>query len=257
MSNTALQPITDPSAKMSSKEIADLMEKRHDNVMRDIKNLIDEKAIGHLSFEESSYLNSQNKEQPMYLLDFQATMTLVTGYDAKRRSIVIDRWMKLETGQAKPALAKPATLLPIDREFRAAVRMAKAAGLKGNQAVLSANRLTREMTGSAPLQLLEITHLESPTDQDPHLTPTDIGKAIGEGISGQKVNKALEEMGYQVSRRNGKKSKVWDATEAGSKYAVIKDTGKKHSDGTPVRQLFWKKPVVEKVMLMMVEGGAA
>jgi len=193
----------------------------------------------------------------MYLLDFQATMTLITGYDAKRRSMVIDRWMRLETGQVKPALISPQNLSPIAKQLRACHSMAKIFGLKGNQAALTANKAVRKMTGIDPMGLLEITHLESPTDQDPHLTPTDIEKAIGEGISGQKVNKALEGMGYQVSRRNGKKSKVWDATEAGSKYAVIKDTGKKHSDGTPVRQLFWKKPVVEKVMLMMVEGGAA
>jgi len=34
-------------------------------------------------------------------------MTLITGYDAKRRSLVIDRWMKLETGEASPAMLPP------------------------------------------------------------------------------------------------------------------------------------------------------
>lgn len=38
----------------------------------------------------------------MYLLDFEATMTLVTGYDAKRRSQVIARWVELEKQKHDP-----------------------------------------------------------------------------------------------------------------------------------------------------------
>lgn len=39
----------------------------------------------------------------MYLLDFDATMTLITGYDARRRALVIKRWRELEERAAKPA----------------------------------------------------------------------------------------------------------------------------------------------------------
>ena len=59
--------------------------------MRDIKSLIEQGAICAPSFVESSYLSEQNKELPMHLLNFRATMTLITGYDAKRRAKVIDR----------------------------------------------------------------------------------------------------------------------------------------------------------------------
>ena len=98
-------PITiNPEQRMSSREIAEVMDKRHDNVVRDIRELIDEEAIDRLSFEEISYLDAMNREQPAYELNFQATMVLITGYDAKRRAVVIDRWLKLETGEAAPAL---------------------------------------------------------------------------------------------------------------------------------------------------------
>jgi hypothetical protein len=46
----------------------------------DIKNLIDQYAIDQRNFASISYTNSQNKEQPEFLLDFDATMTLITGY---------------------------------------------------------------------------------------------------------------------------------------------------------------------------------
>lgn len=240
--NTSSIKVFRSNARMSSKEIAEVMEKNHKNVMRDIKKLIEEGAIDRLRSEPTSYMDSYNRKQSMYMLDFQATMTLITGYDANRRALVIDRWMKLETGQVTPALMdKPFSLLPIDREFRAAVRMAKAAGLSGNQAVLSADRLTREMTGSAPLRLLQITHLKSETTSV-HLTPSDIGKQIG--MSGQKVNKVLEGLGLQESYRDHKDQLKWRPTKKGESLAIMKDTGKKHGGGTPVFQLFWLNEVL-------------
>lgn len=94
-----------PSLKMSSLEIAELMEKNHRDVMRDIRDLIDQDAIDQRRFAPISYVDSMNRNQPAYELDFQATMVLITGYDVKRRAKVIDRWMKLETGEAIPAMA--------------------------------------------------------------------------------------------------------------------------------------------------------
>ena len=81
-----------------------VMEKDHKNVIRDIKELIKDGAIDESNFGLISYLDPQNKEQPMYLLDFEGTMTLTTGYDAKRRAKVISRWVALEKGEAEPAL---------------------------------------------------------------------------------------------------------------------------------------------------------
>lgn len=100
---TTTHPVLNPNLRMTSLEISQLAEKRHDHVMRDIRDLIDQGAIGLSSFGESSYVNQQNKSQPMYSLDFEASMVLVTGYDAKRRSAVIKRWVALERGEATPA----------------------------------------------------------------------------------------------------------------------------------------------------------
>ncbi len=96
---------TNTNLRMTSLEIAELTEKNHQHVMRDIRDLIEQEAIGLSSFGQSSYTNEQNKSQPMYTLDFEASMVLVTGYDAKRRSAVIKRWVALERGEATPALA--------------------------------------------------------------------------------------------------------------------------------------------------------
>ena len=82
--------------KMSSVEISELMSKRHDHVLRDIKKLIEQEAVSAPNFGEASYQDAQGKERPMYLLDFHATVVLVTGYGAVKRSAVLGRWVAVE-----------------------------------------------------------------------------------------------------------------------------------------------------------------
>ena len=53
----------------------------------------------------SEYKDDSGKSNPMYFLDFHASMVLVTGYDAKKRSAVINRGMALEQGVASPQKA--------------------------------------------------------------------------------------------------------------------------------------------------------
>jgi len=115
MNNTPALVIN-PAARMTSLEIAEIFDKEHKNVMRDIRELIDLGAISRLSFEPRTYTDSRNKEYPMYSLDLEATLTLITGYDSRRRSLVIKRWMALETGEAVPmaALQGDGSLLQIN-----------------------------------------------------------------------------------------------------------------------------------------------
>lgn len=57
---------------IDSRDVAEMMEKRHDHLMRDIRGYIEH--LGHPNFGESdffiksTYINSQNKEQPCYLV---------------------------------------------------------------------------------------------------------------------------------------------------------------------------------------------
>lgn len=58
---------------VDSREVAERTEKRHDNLLRDIKGYIkvledNSKLSSQNFFIESTYKNSQNKEQPCYLL---------------------------------------------------------------------------------------------------------------------------------------------------------------------------------------------
>ncbi|MDT8901831.1 Rha family transcriptional regulator [Anaeroselena agilis] len=71
---------------VSSRDVADIFEKRHDNVLRDIQGIllgllkIEESDLGRLNFKESFYKNEQNKKQPEYLLTRDGFTLLAMGF---------------------------------------------------------------------------------------------------------------------------------------------------------------------------------
>lgn len=87
---------------MSTREIAEICDKRHADVMRDCRVLFSELELGESSFA-FTYIDTQNKERPEYRLPRDLTMTLVTGYSIPLRKKVIDRLDELERRLADPA----------------------------------------------------------------------------------------------------------------------------------------------------------
>lgn len=87
---------------MTSLEIAELTGKRHDNVIRDIKSMLDGLGLTHLSFE-GSYKDSTGRALVCFNLPKRETLILVSGYNVELRAKIIDRWQELED-QAKPKL---------------------------------------------------------------------------------------------------------------------------------------------------------
>lgn len=86
---------------MSSREIAELTEKRHDHVKRDIENMLAELKKDIPSFG-GIYLDSMNREQVEYHLDRELTETLITGYSIPLRHKVIRRLHDLEEQASRP-----------------------------------------------------------------------------------------------------------------------------------------------------------
>lgn len=96
------------SQKISSVELATLCDKQHKNIIRDIKNLEPSYIQvfgGQLNFEPSSYINTQNKKQPCYLLTKSQCLFIVSSYSAVIRARIQRRWEELET-QSKFSIPK-------------------------------------------------------------------------------------------------------------------------------------------------------
>lgn len=116
-------------------------------------------------------------------------------------------------------------------QFELAKMMLEPAGITGNQLTLALDNLYKSEVGKSLLAKTG-TKLVAP-QQKQLLNPTETGKPLG--LSAIKVNKKLEEMGLQYKTEAG-----WQPTDAGlARGAVLLDTGKRHSNGTPVRQLKW------------------
>lgn len=96
---TQVQIIDNHPNVMSSREIAELTGKRHPDVLRDIRLMLDDLKEDASRFAHI-YLDSMNRQQTEYQLNRELTDTLLTGYSAIARRKVIARWHELETKQA-------------------------------------------------------------------------------------------------------------------------------------------------------------
>lgn len=69
---------------VTSLDVAETFEKRHDHVLRDIKELGCSDEFRLSNFGESSYTNSQNKKQTMYYITRDGFTLLAMGYTGEK-----------------------------------------------------------------------------------------------------------------------------------------------------------------------------
>jgi phage regulator Rha-like protein len=74
-------------------EIAELTGKRHANVLRDIRMILDELEIDELKFE-AVYLAGNGEERIYFNLPRLECDLVVSGYSAKYRLAIIKRWQE-------------------------------------------------------------------------------------------------------------------------------------------------------------------
>lgn len=88
---------------MSSRDIAELTGKRHADVMRDIRSMMDalqqNAELRSVCFS-STYVGENEQSYPQYELDKDTSLTLLLGYDPVARMKVVKRWQELEAQQA-------------------------------------------------------------------------------------------------------------------------------------------------------------
>lgn len=81
--------------------------RRHDNVLQNIRGLIKSGHLGLLDFKESSYLNTQNKEQPCFELTergFLIAMPFIGGDKARDGQVrLVDSFIRFREKAAKEA----------------------------------------------------------------------------------------------------------------------------------------------------------
>ena len=159
---------------------------------------------------------------------------------AKFHLEVIRTFDAVATGQAPVGVPKPSAISPA-KEFRAIFGIARLIGLDKNAAAISANQGTAALTGVNMLQLMERTHLATPS-QEIYYTPTELGSRFVK--SAKAFNQLLVQAGLQENIAGH-----WVPTEKGREHAYVMDTGKAHSSGTPIQQVKWRDSVLAEVAL--------
>lgn len=75
-------------------QVAEEFKKRHDLVLRDVRELDCSQEFRLRSYEESSYRNEQNKKQPMYFMTRDGFMFLVMGYRGEKAAIIKELYIQ-------------------------------------------------------------------------------------------------------------------------------------------------------------------
>lgn len=176
---------------MSSREIAQLTGKRHDNVIRDIKKMLWELELSHLKFE-GTYFDSQNKERKEFLLNRELCECLLTGYNAKLRMAVLRRWHELEEAQAP----------------------------KVPQTLSEALQLAADQAKQLELQAPKVAFVEKLVERNGLMNATQVAQK--HGLSATKLNKILVELG--VYNRLVKRGRVFMQWFIEKGYGEMKQT---------------------------------
>lgn len=188
---------------MSSVQIAELTGKQHAHVMRDIRNLLSqgvhESNFG-LMYKISKLGNGAERKDPYYELTKKGCLILASGYDAKLREKIIDRWEELEN--EKRMLDAPSYQIedPIERaeKWIKEQHERKRLALENEQIKSMNERLeyaNEKQSEELKLQAPKVKYHDEVLMSKSVYRTTQIAKEFG--LSAGALNKILHEKGIQ------------------------------------------------------------
>lgn len=213
--------IKDGKVKVSSLSVADKYGKRHDTVLRDIRNLIIDVPEALHNFVESSYINSQNKEMPCYEMDRQGFAMLVTGFTGQKAKKFTYQYTKGFEKLAKIAEEKSQQLniVSFKEQVECVDIIAKSLNVNDASKIFMYNQLYDSY--SLPKQFLPQYELNGNKQLK---TATELLDNNNKPITTNKLNKILIRLGYleektRASTKNKNKIKKYKAlTPKGLEY---------------------------------------
>lgn len=90
------------SLTMTSREIAELVESRHDNVKRSMETLRDKEIISFTHSEETSHDGPGARAVVVYHVSKRDSYIIVAQLCPEFTARLVDRWQELEQGAADP-----------------------------------------------------------------------------------------------------------------------------------------------------------
>ena len=179
---------------MSSLQIAELTGKRHDAILRDIRNLLEQGVNAH-NFVEVEYTDKKGESRPCYQLTKTGCLILASGYNAVLREKIINRWIELEMANAPK----------LPQTFAEALRLAAEQAEENERLMIENGELRKDNTAkdATIVEQDRTISLMKPKANyydvilnNPHtLNTTTI--ASDYGMTANKFNKLLHSLGIQ------------------------------------------------------------
>lgn len=210
---------------MASIEIATLTGKRHADVMRDIRAMLDgleQNADLRSAYIQSSYIGSNGQRYPMYQLNQDLVFTLMLGYDVAARFKVIKRWQELERA---PTMATPTDNSKITAELAIAEKAAHMLRLSDSGKLLMLSSITTN--NGLDASFLPSYAVDAPSDSaagssEPTMSLTSLLKSHDISKGAAVYNKLLEKAGMieRLTRpkKGGGTQSYWNVTDKGLRY---------------------------------------
>ena len=199
--------VTNNNASMNSQQIAELTNKRHDNVKRTIETLFNKGIINRPQIEVIK--NDRNQDLSVFIFEGEIgkrdSIIVVAQIMPEVTAILVDRWAELEKQLAEAAL--PTTYL------------------EALKALISSEEqkqvIQHQLEAAAP----KINHYDTVVERFNLMTATQVGQKLG--MTANKLNKHLESLGaYNKSVKRGRAFKQWFIDEG---YGVMKEANKGYS----------------------------
>ena len=174
---------------MTSLEIAEVTGKRHDSILRDIRNILSQGVDAH-NFVDTYYTDKSNRQQKCYTLTKKGCLILASGYDGILREKIINRWEELET--------KERSQYKVPQSFAEALMLAakQQEQIEEQQRQLEANsKEIVELNGAIAEMEPKVTYVDMILASNETVTTTQIAQDYGQ--SAKAFNVLLRNFGVQ------------------------------------------------------------
>ena len=211
---------------MSSREIADLTGREHKNVIRDIRNMLDELKKDGSDLSHVREEHDARGYTATFKLPKRETLILVSGYNTELRAKIIDRWQELEAIVAKHMARAAISNSPMVQAMKFAEAVSNMLHLEGSARLGVARKVTSivapHLLPALPTYAIDAPADSGATSSEPTASLTTLLKQKNVKMTAAKANKILQDLDIieQVFRpsSSGTERSFWTVTPIGKKY---------------------------------------